>query len=110
APAARPPRVRAMDVAVIGATGDVGRAVCTQLVERRILPTSSRLQLVGRATGASASATYGLRADLVDAFDEHAPLIDVALSPSDVVADVVVLVAGRTVPTRGSGATDRAAL
>lgn len=99
-----------MDVAVIGATGDVGRAVCTQLVERRILPTSSRLQLVGRATGASASATYGLRADLVDAFDEYAPLIDVALSPADVVADVVLLVAGRTVPTRGGGATDRAAL
>ena len=67
-----------MDVAVLGATGDVGRQVCTQLVERRILPTTSRLQLVGRPDGASGRAVHGLRADLVDAYDEHAPLIDVA--------------------------------
>ena len=54
-----------MDVAVLGATGDVGRQVCTQLVERALLPATSRLQLVGRAGGASAKATYGLRADLI---------------------------------------------
>ena len=99
-----------MDVAVLGATGDVGRQVCTQLIERRVLPTSSRLQLVGRPGGASARATYGLRADLVDAYDEHAPLIDVALSPQDVVADVVVMAAGRTTPATAGGSTDRARL
>ena len=99
-----------MDVAVLGATGDVGRQVCTQLIERRVLPTSSRLQLVGRPDGGSARATHGLRADLVDAYDEHAPLIDVALSPDDVVADVVVVAAGRTSPPRPGVTTDRAAL
>jgi len=26
-----------MDVAVLGATGDIGRQVCTQLIERRVL-------------------------------------------------------------------------
>lgn len=95
---------------MLGATGDVGRQVCAQLIERRVLPTTSRLQLVGRADGASGRASYGLRADLVDAYDEHAPLIDVALDPSDVVADVVVLTAGRTAPARAGAVTDRAAL
>lgn len=100
-----------MDVAVLGATGDVGRQVCTQLVERQVLPTTSRLQLVGRPDGSSARAVHGLRADLVDAYDEHAPLLDVALDPADVVADVVVVAAGRTVPPRSDGTPpSRAAL
>lgn len=92
-----------MDVAVLGATGDVGRQICTQLVERQVLPTTSRLQLVGRPGGASGRAVHGLRADLVDAYDEHAPVLDVALDPDDVVADVVVVAAGRTVPPRSGG-------
>ncbi|MBO0924459.1 lactate dehydrogenase [Cellulomonas sp. zg-ZUI199] len=91
-----------MDVAVLGATGDVGRQICTQLVERQVLPTTSRLQLVGRPGGTSGRAVHGLRADLVDAYDEHAPLLDVALDPAEVVADVVVVAAGRTAPA-GSG-------
>jgi malate dehydrogenase len=99
-----------MDVAVLGATGDTGRQVCTQLVERRVLPTSSRLQLVGRLDGGSARATHGLRADLIDAYDEHAPMIDVALSPEDVVADVIVVAAGRTAPAKVGVATDREVL
>lgn len=89
-----------MDVAVLGATGDVGRAICAMLIERRVLPSTSRLQLVGRADGDSGRAAHGLRTDLIDAHDEHAPLVDVALAPEDVVADVVVVAAGRTVPTR----------
>ena len=99
-----------MDVAVLGATGDVGRQVCTQLVERRILPTTSRLQLVGRPDGASGRAVHGLRADLVDAYDEHAPLIDVAHSPDDVVADVIVVTAGATSPARAGASLDRTRL
>lgn len=95
---------------MLGATGDVGRQICTQLIERRVLPPSSRLQLVGRPDGASGRAAHGLRADLVDAYDEHAPLIDVALDPRDVVADVVVVAAGRTTPARPGGSTDRTAL
>lgn len=99
-----------MDVAVLGATGDVGRQVVTQLVERRILPTTSRLQLVGRPGGASGRAVHGLRADLVDAYDEHAPLVDVAHSPADVVADVVVVAAGATTPARSGASLDRTGL
>lgn len=92
---------------MIGATGDVGRQVCTQLVERRVLPSTSRLQLVGRRDGASARAVHGLRADLVDAYDEHAPLLDVAHSPADVAADVIVVAAGLTAPARPGADPDR---
>jgi len=53
-----------MDVAALGATGDVGRQVCTKLIERRVLPTSSRLQLVWRPDGKSARSTHGLLATL----------------------------------------------
>ena len=95
---------------MLGATGDVGRQICTQLIERRVLPATSRLQLVGRRGGVSARAAYGLRADLIDAYDEHAPLIDVALDPADVVADVVVVAAGMTTPAAPGGTIDRSAL
>lgn len=99
-----------MDVAVLGATGDVGRQVVTRLVDSRVLPTTSRLQLVGRPDGSSGRAVHGLRADLMDAYDEHAPLLDVALRPQDVVADIVVMAAGRTNPARPGVTHDRSAL
>ncbi len=99
-----------MDVAVLGATGDIGRTICSALIERRVLARSSRLQLVGRTGGSSATAAHGLRVDLIDAYDESAPLIDVALTPEDVVADVVVMTAGRTIPTAAGKAVDRAQL
>lgn len=95
---------------MVGATGDVGRQVCTQIVERRVLPPTSRLQLVGRAGGASGRAVHGLRADLVDAYDEHAPLLDVAHSPDDVTADVIVVAAGVTPPARTGADPDRRVL
>lgn len=99
-----------MDVVVVGATGDVGRQICTQLIAHGVLSPTSRLQLVGRPDGSSAGAIYGLRTDLVDAFDERAPLIDVALSPAEVVADVVVMAAGRTAVAKVGSDTDRGKL
>ena len=104
------PYARTMDVAVIGATGAVGRQVCTQLIERRALPTTARLQLVGRRGGPSEAATHGYRADLIDAYDEIAPLFDVALAPEEVVADVIVVASGITLGTRQGESVDRAAL
>lgn len=104
------PYARNMDVAVIGATGAVGRQVCTQLIERRALPTTARLQLVGRRGGSSAAATHGYRADLIDAYDEIAPLFDVALDPDEVVADVIVVASGATLGTKPGQPVDRAAL
>ncbi|WP_062314581.1 malate dehydrogenase [Demequina rhizosphaerae] len=96
-----------MDVAIVGATGDVGRAICGQLIERGELGPTSRLQLVGRPGGSSGDAVHGLRVDLIDAHDEHAPHIDVATRPADVVADVIVMTAGRTLPTGTGQPIDR---
>ena len=91
-----------MDIAIIGANGDVGRSLAAQIISRQILTPRQRLQLVGRRDGGSASALYGLRADLYDAFAEITPEIDVAFAPEEVAADLILFCAGRTAPT-GSG-------
>ncbi len=87
-----------MDVAILGASGDCGRAIAGQLVAERLLATTERLQLVGRSGGASASILHGLVSDLTDAYAEHVPYLDVALAPEDIVADLWIVAAGATVP------------
>ena len=89
-----------MDVAILGASGDCGRAIVGQLVASRLLSTTERLQLVGRREGPSASVLHGLRCDLTDAHAERVPDIDVALHPEEIVADLWVVGAGATVPPR----------
>jgi malate dehydrogenase len=96
-----------MDVAIIGASGDIGREIVAQLLGERVLSVSERLQLVGRAEGASASKLFGMRTDLSDAYAEIAPELDIALQPSEIVADVIVMSAGVTVKGQ---ATSRQAL
>lgn len=87
-----------MDIAIIGASGDVGRALAVQIISRKLLTPRQRLQLVGRRDGGSGRALYGLRADLYDAYAEITPEIDVALTPQEVAADLILFAAGRTVP------------
>ena len=89
-----------MDVAILGASGDCGRAIAGQLVASRLLSTTERLQLVGRRDGSSGSVLHGLMSDLTDAYAEHVPYIDVALTPEEIVADLWVVSAGATVPPR----------
>lgn len=96
-----------MDVSVIGASGDCGREIVSQLMARRALMPTERLQLVGRASGSSSQILYGLCSDLSDAYAEKAPMLDVALTPEDIVADVIVMTAGATV---GGDVVSRAAL
>jgi malate dehydrogenase len=90
-----------VDVAVLGASGDCGREIAAQLVAARLLEPTERLQLVGRADGPSARILHGLVADLSDAYAEHVPQLDVALSPEEIVADLWIVAAGRTLPTEG---------
>ncbi len=97
----------AMDIAIVGASGDCGRQVATRLIESRLLDRDARLQLVGREGGCSASVLHGLVHDLEDAYDENTPLLDVALQPHDVVADVIVVAAGLTVPPDLDGTVSR---
>ena len=99
-----------MDVAIIGAAGACGRQLAAQLLDRRVVPHSSRLQLVGRRGGASETELWGLRADLEDAFGDWSPTIDLAVDPAEVRADVVVMLAGATVSLDPHEPVDRAAL
>ncbi len=96
-----------MDVSVIGASGDCGREIVAQLVVLGVLAPTERLQLVGRAEGRSSQVLYGLCSDLSDAYAEKAPIFDVALSPEEIVADVIVMTAGATV---GGSVTSRSEL
>ncbi|MEL6383454.1 MAG: malate dehydrogenase [Cyanobacteria bacterium J06626_18] len=86
-----------MDVSVIGASGDCGREIVGQLVALGALMPTERLQLVGRTGGRSSQILYGLCSDLNDAYAEKAPMLDVALTPEAIVADVIVMAAGATV-------------
>ncbi|MBW4652708.1 MAG: hypothetical protein KME20_06750 [Kaiparowitsia implicata GSE-PSE-MK54-09C] len=96
-----------MDIAIIGASGDCGREIVTQLLVSRVLMPTERLQLVGRAEGKSARVLAGMGSDLNDAYAEMAPELDVALHPEDIVGDVIVMTAGATV---GGNLTSRAEL
>lgn len=86
-----------MDVAVIGASGSVGRAVCGQLLATRALAPEERLQLVGRRGGASETGVFGLAIDLADAYADFTPELEPVLDMEQVQADIIVMVAGDTV-------------
>ncbi len=92
-----------MDVAVIGAGGDVGRAIVTTLVSEHIMPPTSRLQLVAHKGGPSEPLCLGLAVDVRDADIETAPAIEVIVEPRHVDADVVIFVAGATIGTDPAG-------
>lgn len=99
-----------MDIAIVGAAGACGRQLAVQLLDARTLHPSARLQLVGHRGGTSENELWGLRADLEDAFIDFAPDIEVVLDPEGVRADIVVMLAGRTLSTDPSAVPDRAAL
>ena len=99
-----------MDVSIIGAGGDVGRQVAVHLIAERVVASSQRLQLVGHEGGKSSQSLFGLRADLLDAYAETSPEIDIALHPDEIAADIIIFAAGATVPTEPGKALDRSAL
>ena len=85
-----------MDIAVIGAAGSVGRAVCMQLLATGAVGPGERLQLVGRKGGSSESGVFGLRIDLLDAYGVRSPEIQAVINPEEIDADIVIMVAGET--------------
>jgi len=100
-----------MNIAIIGASGDVGRQIAQQAVAERLLDRTERLVLVGNAGGASARSAYGLAADLTDAYAEICPIIEVVLDPAEIHADLIVAAAGVTpLPTLGSAPMNRDSL
>ena len=75
-----------------------------------MLPNHGRLQLVGRRGGLSEHELHGLRADLRDAFADHAPTIELVDEADQVDAEIVVMLAGATIPTDAHAHADRLAL
>lgn len=96
------------NVAVVGAAGACGRQVVIQLLNRSLMASDARLQLVSRKGGSSADMMHGLRADLRDAFADDAPTIELIDEPSAIDADLVVMMAGATLSS-GANRTELAA-
>ncbi len=94
-------------VAIVGAAGSCGRQLAVAMLERRMLPNHGRLQLVGHRGGTSEHELHGLRADLRDAFADNAPAIDLVDEPEQVDAEIVVMLAGATIPTDTNAHADR---
>ena len=99
-----------MDIAVIGASGAVGRAVCAQILATGLLHAEERLQLVGRRGGASETGVFGLRIDLLDAYAVRAPQVEPILDAEAINADVIIMVAGATPPHDANEGTTRDAV
>lgn len=98
-----------MDISVVGAGGVIGRQIAISLASSRLIPATSRLQLVDRRGGPSERLLPGLAADLADAHAEDLPQLDLAYDPEDVCADIIVVALGATVGP-GSAAKTRADL
>jgi malate dehydrogenase len=98
------------NVAIVGAAGSCGRQLAVQLLDREILSPDARLQLVAHHGGVSEFETHGLRTDLRDAFADTAPTIELIDQPEQLDADILVMLAGSTVPTDPTQNVDRIAL
>ena len=77
-----------MNIAIIGAGGSVGRGIAQMIVSERLLQCNQRLILVGNPKGASSRSLYGFAVDLMDAYAEISPEIDVVLSPEKIKGDL----------------------
>lgn len=98
-----------MDISIVGAGGVIGRQIAVALASSRLLPATARLQLVGRRGGASERILPGFAADLVDAYGEELPSIDLASDPDEILGDIIIIAAGDTI-TLGGAAMNRSDL
>ena len=93
-----------MDVAILGATGEVGRALAVHLLTGGLLGAGDGLVLVGHGSDAAEQRLMPEQADLRDAFDDRRVGIRVAGTLDAMHADIVVVACGATIsaafPTR----------
>jgi len=99
-----------MNIAVIGASGDIGREIVIKLIQERTMSRDAILQLVGRTGGRSATMLHGFLSDLLDAYAESSPKLKVVLEPEEISGDVIIFCAGQTVSTDPRKTSDRNAL
>src|SRR5918994_116369 len=93
-----------MNISIIGAAGEVGRALALHLLRGGILGRADRLQLVGHGHAAGERKLLAERSDLLDAFDEIAPTIEIAGEPGEVSGEIIVIAGGATL---GGSIVDR---
>lgn len=97
-----------MDITVIGASGSVGREIVHLIVADQLLSCDQRLILVGNPQGTSAKSLFGFAADIMDAYAETSPRIEVVMGPEEIRGDVIIMAAGATIPVDlGSGQVSR---
>lgn len=89
-----------MNVSIIGTAGEVRRALSVHLLRGEFLSGADTLQLVGHGQEGAERRVLAERVDLLDAFDETAPNVEVAAAPDEVFGDVVAMAAGATVSTQ----------
>ena len=99
-----------MNIAIIGASGDIGRVVILSLIQRRMLHPSDRLQLVGRSEGPSFRTLYGLKSDILDGLMESSPHMEVILSPAEIDAEIIIMAAGVSFPKESDKRLSRESL
>ncbi len=89
-----------MNISIIGASGGVGREIVIKLLRDRVLEGRETLQLIGGDPhSAHPHLLQGFRADLLDAYSEVAPQIEVVNDLEAMSGDIVVMTAGRTFAT-----------
>lgn len=98
-----------MNISIIGAAGEVGRSLATHLLRSNLMTTTDELQLVGHGVEGTERKVLAERVDLLDAFDEMAPRIEVAATPEEVTGNIVVMAAGATVSKQTRTRRDLAA-
>ena len=89
-----------MKISIVGASGGVGREIVVQLIRDRVLQGRETLQLIGGDPHSPhPHLLKGFRADLLDAYAEIAPEIEVVDDLEKMDGDIVVMTAGRTFAT-----------
>lgn len=104
-----PPLLR-HSLTIVGAFGAVGRQLTHLVLNSGLLPPSGRLQLITRPARVGADQLFGFRGDVLDADFDDAPEIVVGVGPETLDADIVVTLAGQTLPRDPASHVDRAAL
>lgn len=97
------PAGRGVCVAVVGASGNMGRQIATSIAAHRrdfAGMGEMSLQFVGRRTGGSLQTLVGLCSELRDGFDDFCPHLEITCDLEAVRADIIVMAAGATMSTK----------
>ncbi len=96
-----------MNITIIGAGGDVGREITQTIIVERLLQQDQTLLLVGNPGGQSQKNLYGFAVDLMDAYAENCPKIELSFDSDEIRGDIIVMAAGTTLSQKTDEAINR---